>query len=245
VKRSLAGLLVVAALWTIGSAFAADIAAPAPPPSTQTQPQFHWPSNVPYDWTGFYVGINGGGVRGQSDQTQIPALTTSGNFGVSGGLVGGTIGFNLQIDRVVLGLEGDLDWAHIGGSAPCRLSAFICTTDSNYLATVRARLGFAWPDHWLTYVTGGAAAADVIQGFSPGIGANSGTTSNNIGWTAGGGVQYAFPSSWYGTWSIKFEYLYVNLGTFSCTVACSGVAGQTTNTTLDENIFRTGIDYRF
>ena len=240
-KRSLAGLLIVTALSAGRSAFAADIPPPAPPPAAQ----FQWPVNVPYDWTGFYVGINGGGVWGQSDQTQIPALTTSGSFAVSGGLVGGTVGFNQQIDRVVLGLEGDLDWARIDGSAPCRLSAFTCSTDSTYLATVRARLGFAWPDHWLTYVTGGGAAGNVIQGFSPAAGSNSGTTSNNIGWTVGGGVQFALPNTWAGTWSIKFEYLYVDLGTFNCTIACSGVAGQTTNTTLDENIFRTGIDYRF
>jgi outer membrane immunogenic protein len=240
VKRSLAGLLIVTALSASGSAFAADIPPPAPPPAAQLQ----WPS-APYDWTGFYVGINGGGVWGQSDQTQIPASTTSGSFGVSGGLVGGTVGFNFQIDRLVLGLEGDLDWAHIGGTAPCRLSAFTCSTDSNYLATVRARLGFAWPDHWLTYVTGGGAAGNVIQGFSPAVGSNNGTTSNNIGWTVGGGIQYALANTWAGTWSIKFEYLYVDLGTFNCTIACSGVAGQTTNTTLDENIFRTGIDYRF
>jgi outer membrane immunogenic protein len=240
VKRTLAGLLVVAALLAGKSAIAADIPPPAPAPAAQLQ----WPTNVPYDWTGFYVGINGGGVRGQSDQTQTPASTTSGNFGVSGGLVGGTVGFNFQIDRVVFGLEGDVDWADISGSAPCR-SAFTCTTDSNYLATVRARLGLAWPDHWLTYVTGGGAAGDIIQGFSPSLAGNNGTTSNAIGWTVGGGVEFGLPSTWSGTWAIKFEYLYVNLGTFSCTLACSGISSQTTNTTLDENVFRTGVDYRF
>jgi outer membrane immunogenic protein len=233
---NITGINGVAIAFVIGisSAQAADLSSPYPPYNPQTG----------YDWTGFYIGLNGGGAWGQSDQTQIPAATTSGNFRVSGGLVGGTIGYNLQVDRVVFGLEGDLDWAHIGGSASCRLS-FTCTTDSNYLATVRARLGVAWPDHWLTYVTGGAAGGDVIQGFSPAFGGNSGTTSNNIGWTVGGGIQYALPATSFGTWSIKVEYLYVNLGTFSCTIACSGVAGQTTNITLDENIFRTGIDYRF
>jgi outer membrane immunogenic protein len=235
-KRSLIGCIVVG-LIAAGPAFAADL--PVPAASLY--------KNVDsYDWTGPYLGINGGGAWGQSRQTLIlaPSLTT-GNFTVDGGLIGGTAGFNLQVDHAVFGLEGDLDWARIRGGIACRLGVFNCATQSDYLATARARLGYAWSDRWLLYVTGGAALGDINQSFSPAIGINSGTISNRVGWTAGGGVQFGLWNPWSSNWSVKLEYLYVDLGTFNCTVACSGIPGQITSTTLKENIFRTGINYRF
>ena len=51
-----------------------------------------------YNWTGFYVGINGGGGWGNS------AWDTTGGFDTSGGLVGGTIGYNWQMGTWVLGV---------------------------------------------------------------------------------------------------------------------------------------------
>jgi outer membrane immunogenic protein len=239
-KRILSGWFLASAFIT-GSASAAD-------QSVATVPQWSWyTKNVAaYDWTGPYLGINGGGAWGRSAQSQVflPALS-SGDFDVRGGLVGGTAGFNLQVDRVVFGLEGDLDWMHISGSALCRLAAFRCTTQSDYLATGRARLGYAFPDHWLIYVTGGVAFGDINQSFSPAFAANSGTINNRVGWTAGAGIQFGLWTWQSSNWSIKFEYLYVNLGTFGCGIACSGIPGQVTDTTLRENIFRTGINYRF
>jgi outer membrane immunogenic protein len=238
-KRNLIGWIVASAFIS-GSASAADLPA-------GTAPQWSWDKNVEaYDWTGPYLGINGGGAWAQSDQSQVlPSALSSGNFDVWGGLVGGTAGFNLQVDRVVFGLEGDLDWMHISGSTSCRLAAFTCATQSDYLSTGRARLGYAFPNHWLGYVTGGVAFGDINQSFSPAIGANSGTISNRVGWTAGGGIQIGLWNSWSSHWSVKFEYLYVDFSTFSCTIACSGIPGLITNTTLQENIFRVGVDYRF
>jgi len=159
----------------------AELSMSCPPPPGQ--PPVPCPSlRVPsiYDWTGFYLGINGGGAWGISSQNQIlqPSQTT-GNFDVSGGLVGGTIGFNLQIDQAVFGLEGDLDWANISGSTACR-NTFTCTTQSDYLATARARLGYAFLNSWLAYVTGGAAFGNIDQSFFPSVGTSTGTIST--GW---------------------------------------------------------------
>jgi outer membrane immunogenic protein len=217
---------------------AADMAVPL-------QPVF--PVFIPpiYDWTGFYIGVNGGGAFGQSRQSIVPLGTTTGNFDVTGGLVGGTVGYNLQIDRMVFGLEGDIDWARVRGSVSCRFGVFTCSTQSDYLGTVRARVGYTWPENVLFYVTGGAALADISQGFSPALGGNNGSDINNIGWTVGGGVQFAPWNLSINNWTVKIEYLYVNLGNFGCPTACSGLAGQTTNTTLYENVVRAGINYRF
>ena len=56
-----------------------------------------------YNWTGPYIGINGGAAF-------------SGSNGASGGLVGGTLGYNLQSGPLVWGIEGDLDWTRIRGN---------------------------------------------------------------------------------------------------------------------------------
>jgi outer membrane immunogenic protein len=68
------------------------------------------PVYVPYSWTGFYVGLNGGGAFGNS------SWDSTGNRNISGGLVGGTIGYNYQWGRAVFGVEADIDWADINGS---------------------------------------------------------------------------------------------------------------------------------
>jgi outer membrane immunogenic protein len=238
-KRVAAGCVVLATLVT-STALAAEL--PLPPPALPGPSPGLLRMPTIYDWTGFYLGVNGGGAWGTSDQSQVLAHSqTTRNFGVSGGLVGGTTGFNLQIDRAVFGLEGDLDWTHITGTATCRIS-FECATQSDYLVTARGRLGYAFLNSWLVYVTGGAALGNIDQSFSPPVGTSSGTNSNRVGWTAGGGLEIAL---WNTSWSAKAEYLYVNLGTFNCTLACSGIVGQITTTKLIENLFRVGVNYRF
>ena len=108
-----------------------------------------------WSWTGFYVGINGGGGFGRSDYaTPFP----SDSFDTSGGLVGGTLGYNYQMDNVVLGVEGDIDWSNIRGSAAC--AGTICETRNDSLGTARGRLGDAF-GNVMPYVTGGLAVGDI------------------------------------------------------------------------------------
>jgi outer membrane immunogenic protein len=234
-RRIFAGGIALVILSAAAPTRAADVAIPMPAAKIQDVPF------VVYDWTGFYLGLNGGGAWGTSNQTQVFAPNRStGSFDTSGGLVGGTVGFNLQIDQFVFGLEGDLDWASVSGSINCPTAGFTCSTTSSYLLTGRGRLGYAlgW---WLPYVTGGAAMGQVKQSFSPAIGINDGVATNRVGWTVGGGLEYAIGNS---GWAAKVEYLHVDLGTFYCNIACAGVGGQTIGTRFNEEIFRAGIDYR-
>ena len=132
-----------------------------------------------YNWTGFYVGINGGYGWGTSS---FSAPFTTGSFDTSGGLVGGTLGYNWQSGQVVFGLEGDLDWTSIRGSSPCGASS--CETRNDWLGTVRGRLGYAF-DRFMPYVTGGAAFGNIKTSIA-GFGSSSDT---NIGWTLGAGIE--------------------------------------------------------
>src|SRR5947199_171981 len=98
---------------TAVSAFASDL--PPPAAALPRAPAVYVPVAPVYNWTGFYIGINGGWGFGKSDWS-VPGFTT-GNFNVSGGLVGGTAGFNWGFESWVVGLEGDFDGSWIDGKS--------------------------------------------------------------------------------------------------------------------------------
>jgi outer membrane immunogenic protein len=222
-KNFVAGCLAVGVVLAAQSAGAADLSV-APlykaPPAEVTQV---------YNWTGFYLGVNGGGGWGHSywdaNTTGIP---------LSGGLVGGTAGYNWQTGHVVLGLEGDIDWADLSGTRTTAGCPVGCNTSDSWLGTVRGRVGYAF-DRFLPYITGGLAVGD-IQAATPGF---PGASTTNAGWTVGGGLEYALP----GNWSAKAEYLHVDLGHFNCGVDCGVV--PTDNVSMHDNVFRAGVNYRF
>jgi outer membrane immunogenic protein len=180
-----------------------------------------------YNWSGFYVGINGGGGFGNS------SWDSTGGFDVSGGLVGGTIGYNYQSGPAVFGVEGDIAWSNIRGSTTT-LCALGCETRNHWLGTARARLGYAW-DRFLPYVTGGAAFGDV-EANTPGF---PGANSTRVGWTAGGGVEYAITNNL----SAKAEYLYVDLGSFNCGISCGLLASD--NVSFNSHVVRGGLNWKF
>ena len=202
----------------VASASAADL--PRQQPMPAKAPAYMAPI---YNWTGFYVGINGGYGWGESDRS---APFGTGTFDVSGGVVGGTLGYNYQMGQIVFGLEGDLDWSGIKGSAPC--AGTTCETRNDWLWTGRGRLGYA-ADRFMPYITGGAAAGNIKHTIT-GVGSADDT---KFGWTLGAGVEAAIS----GPWTAKVEYLYVDLG--------SGSAVGGSDTSFKTNLVRAGINYRF
>jgi len=222
------------ALAAGGQALAADLP-PGPPPSRA--PATYVPVAVPYyNWGGIYIGVNGGYDYGRTDWTA--AGGTTGTFNAPGFLVGGTLGANFQAGAFVFGVEGDLDYSRLSGSTTCGPAPGVsCQTSENYLGTARLRAGYAW-DRVLFYATGGGAFGS-ITATTP-LGSNS---NNEFGWTAGAGIEYAFAQNW----TAKVEYLYVSLQNGSCsTVVCAGVSpGLSPSVSLNENIARAGINYKF
>jgi outer membrane immunogenic protein len=222
-KKIIAGCFAVAALVTAQGALAADLSvAPlykAPPPAMAPA----------YNWSGFYLGINGGGGWGHSywDANATGVRT-------SGGLVGGTAGYNWQFGSAVVGVEGDIDWANLKGTNTSTLCPAGCSTSDSWLSTVRGRVGYAFGGV-LPYVTGGLAVGD-IRAATPGF---AGATDTNAGWTVGGGLEFALP----GNWSAKAEYLHVDLGRFNCGANCAVAA--TDNVSMHDDIIRAGVNYRF
>ena len=181
-----------------------------------------------YNWTGFYVGINGGGGWGNS------AWDTTGGFDTSGGLVGGTVGYNWQMGTWVLGVEGDIDWADIKGSTASGCVGGNCTTENTWLGTARGRVGYAF-DRWMPYLTGGAAFGDV-QASHPGF---TGMTSTQLGWTVGAGIEFAVVNNV----TAKVEYLHYDLGSFQCGMNCNGAVSD--NVSFHADVVRGGLNIRF
>ena len=184
-----------------------------------------------FSWTGFYVGINGGYAWGKTSWSSTAGNT--GDFDVKGALLGGTIGYNLQTGVWVWGLEADLDYSWIKGTNTTAICGAGCETKNRWFSTGRGRIGYAF-DRWLPYVTGGVAIGDVKM--TP-VGGTS-ETDTRVGWTAGGGVEYAFQ----GPWSAKLDYLYADLGKANCSAATCTIA---TEVKFKTNIVRAGLNYRF
>ncbi len=221
-KSWLIGGSVLLALAAAGSANAADLSVA---PIYKAPPA---PVIIPaYNWSGFYLGVNGGGDWGRS------RWDSTGNFNLSGGLVGGTAGYNFQTGHAVFGLEGDVDWTNLKGSTTTNCAAG-CSTSSHWLSTVRGRAGYAF-DRIMPYVTGGLAVGD-IRATTPGF---AGTTQTNAGWTVGGGLEFALTNNW----TAKAEYLHVDLGHMNCGFNCGATSPN--NVSAREDLVRAGINYRF
>jgi len=230
----LVGALLVAAS---GSAMAADL--PVPPGSAPA-PVYSRPAAMSgYNWSGLYLGINGGGGWGTSRFDFPGTATSAGSFKTSGGLVGATFGASWQMSIVVFGFEGDFDWARITGSAPCPAPAAgsSCQTSDSWLGTGRARLGVAVRE-WLFYGTAGAAFGDVRMSDAP---AFLGQTVTRLGWTAGGGIEYGLSQAA----SVKAEYLHVDLGTAQCPGGSCAAGTALANVPYTAEILRVGLNYRF
>jgi outer membrane immunogenic protein len=174
-----------------------------------------------YNWTGIYVGLNGGYGWGRQDPLNlITNRFDEQSINFTGGVVGGTAGAQIQSGHVVIGFEADIDWAGLKGS-----STFIpavggvplggpvsATTEINWEATARARIGYAH-DNWLLYATGGLALLGAKTAFTPGVGFTCGTygivncsgAKKQVGAVLGAGIEYGITPNV----SAKLEYLYL------------------------------------
>lgn len=232
------------AALTAGGALAADLprrtVAPAAP-AYIAPPLF--------TWTGFYVGLNAGATIGDSKYQYAPFFNNYAQSGV-GFTGGGQIGYNFQTGPVVFGLETDINYRS-GSSSANNWGYGGATNTSGYFGTVRGRLGFTPMDRLLIYGTGGLAYGNAnfpntiagVDGFGvPRAFYGSNNNGTKLGWTAGAGAEYAITPKW----SIKAEYLYVNLGRTNVNYvdAYSGVPFSASAKNAN-HVVRLGVNYHF
>jgi outer membrane immunogenic protein len=234
-NRSLTkGTLFACAILNATTAYSADL------PQRSNSPNVYKAlPGQPYDWTGFYAGVNAGYDWGRSHWSDPVVGANSAPFNTSGGLLGGQLGYNRQLGAAVLGIETDIDWMNVNGSTAgiggvCAADGGgFCQTQQSWIGTTRARAGHAF-GRVLPYVTGGVAYGN-IQAVQP-----SGTTSSiNAGWTVGGGVELGIDRNW----SAKAEYLHIDLGTASFVGFALGTS--TLNVKATNDLVRAGINYHW
>jgi opacity protein-like surface antigen len=223
-------------------------------------------------WTGFYIGANAGGVRSRSDlnwrtrsfgllpgsAAEAAAIDSAGagNIESSGFVGGGQLGFNYQMQWVVFGIETDFNRTGMSGSRtatafpPVGVGEPITESfNSHFLATLRGRFGAA-TGSWLIYATGGAASARVNYDDAiafPLLGSSNAASSKYIasGFAVGGGMERMLTSNW----SVKAEYLHIDLGEKvkrSLNSAAPFISPIIFHDhRLTEDLIRVGVNYRF
>ncbi len=233
-------IIMMMLVGAAGSALAADLPVPAPQPVPYVQV-----AAPVYDWGGIYLGINGGWGFG-SAKWSVPATAfapVSSTINDNGGVIGGTLGANVQYDVWVFGAEFDFDYSGVNTgttSTVCNFSGN-CQTGNNWLSTVRGRFGYAM-DRILFYGTGGAAFAGIRTTLN-----GTGRTTTEAGWTVGAGVEVALADNW----TAKVEYLYADLGTVNAncgTTFCTsnnGGAPVPVSIGLTESLVRVGVNFKF
>lgn len=219
-KKFLLGVVGVAALSVAiaAPASAADLAArpyKAPPPMIAAI----------YDWSGFYIGLNGGGgwshkCWDRENGIGGPLLAAEGCHDASGGVFGGQIGYRWQSGGWVFGVEAQGDWANLRGSNTSLFVPFnpniavpAATADRSRIdgfGLFTGQVGYAW-NNVLWYVKGGAAVvADKYTGFFPVTGlAFDSVSETRWGGVIGTGLEFAFAPNW----SVAFEYDHLFMGT--------------------------------
>lgn len=233
IKKFLIGTVALAALST--AAFAADL------PSRRAPPVYVPPPIPVFSWTGLYVGGQVGYTWGDDNY----ARGTSHPKGIiGGGHIGynfaGIPGFGLGTGGLVFGVEGDVDgtdYRATTGAIGGRIGSSTIRKDIE--GSARARLGVA-VDRALFYATGGAAFASFKENYYTGAaggGALLATpTHTRVGWTVGGGVEYAITPAW----SLRAEYRYADFGSFTDTIGAI-----TTTRRETEQRAQVGFSYKF
>jgi outer membrane immunogenic protein len=195
-----------------------------------------------YNWTGFYIGANGGYGWGNTNEfPTVSANTTS--FGTSGGLAGGQIGYNWQMGSWVFGLEADGDWANINGSAPCPNPAFTCGSNTRDLASFRGRIGWAVGPA-LFYGTGGLGYANThyttLLAGVPAAGSTGVFDTDRWGYAVGVGLEYGFTPNW----SAKLEYMHYGFDSVNSAIGSLALL-QPVSLSLRIDTVKVGINYRW
>ncbi len=242
----------IIAVFGAGSALAADLPQPPPP-----QPYYAPPAPVPvYNWSGFYLGINGGYGFANGERTVtlsgnefIDGTVTESGGHLNGFLGGGQIGANWQWDAVVLGIEGDFQ-----GTAQSNTESVGCGFDCvltedikiPWFATARARAGLAI-DRVLVYGTGGVAVMDVSDTLTAAGGGVTTTlldlSTTKVGWTAGAGVEVALAQNW----TARVEYLFMDVNPSITATAPSAIGGGTVTEdgTIKDSVVRAAVNFKF
>jgi outer membrane immunogenic protein len=242
-------------LGAVGLAAVASMAAPAAAADLAARPYTKAPAPMMaaiYDWTGFYIGLNGGGgsahkcwdINNDLGATVAPAFR-EGCHDATGGMAGGQLGYRWQMTNWVFGLEAQGDWADFRGSNP---SAFLAgatnQTKIDAFGLFTGQVGYAW-NSVLWYVKGGAAVAnDSYRGF------NTATTvvfdtahQTRWGGTVGTGLEFGFAPNW--SVAVEYDHIFMGSQNVTFTSVATGLPSRTDNIHQDVDMATVRVNWRW
>ena len=270
-------LATAAAVLLSTPTLAADLAPVEAEPMAPAYLPFSWTGfyvggNVGYAWGAGETDAHGfDGPEGFYDDPGYLNLNSLNGDDGNGFTAGAQAGYNWQMGMFVVGVEGDINWADLDSDNDVSFDTSIIGTDEfgsanistelNWYGTLRARLGVTPVERFLVYATGGLAfgSADTdVSGsafFDDGVNTyeefyRGSSSDTEFGWTIGGGLEYAFTDNW----TIKAEYLFVDLGETDTNVDVETVTDGISDGVFDagtitsDNSFhvgRVGVNYKF
>lgn len=225
-------LLTTTALVVLASpALAADLAArpytKAPPPVMAAI----------YDWSGFYIGVNGGG--GWTHNTwDVVGGGREGSHDSSGGTIGGQVGYRWQMGQFVFGVEAQGNWADFSGDNQSALFGTRNRTKTDAFGLFTGQVGYAF-NNVLVYAKGGAAiTSNTYTITNAATGAFLGSNDNTRwGGVVGAGLEYGFAPNW--SLGVEYDHLFMDRQTVSF-----GALGSD-NIKQDADLFTARLNYRF
>ena len=242
-KKFLLGTVGLLALGIAAPASAADLAAR---PYTKAPPPYVAPI---YDWTGFYIGANGGWGDSHNcvDFLDVTGVAVAqGCRDRSGGLFGGQIGYRWQASQWVFGLEAQGDWADLNNQRVSIANPLLSTrTKTSGIGLFTGQIGYAW-NASLFYVKGGAAVTDnrfsILENvFGTELVAQSAT---RWGGTVGVGWEYGFAPNW--SAGIEYDHLFMGHANNSFTTTDPRLNGFLNDRiSQDVDMVTLRINYRF
>jgi outer membrane immunogenic protein len=239
-KVLLAPVGLIALVGVTASASAADMAVKALPPPPVVAPI--------YNWTGFYIGGNGGWASSHNCWSIVPLTGTvfaDGCSDRSGGVLGGQIGYRWQSSQFVFGLEGQGDWANLRGTRVSILNpAFSTGTRVNGIGLFTGQIGYAW-NAALLYLKGGAAVTGnsaFINTTAGGVGVVS-ANATRWGGTVGVGFEYGFSPNW--TAGIEYDHLFMGDSNNTFSIVNPLLAGAANRISQDVDMVTLRFNYKF
>ncbi len=237
-------LLVTASLIALGAA------APAVAADLAARPYTKAPAMIAavYDWSGFYVGANGGWGSSHKCWDFLPAAggtSPEGCHDATGGVAGGQVGYRWQTGTWVFGLEAQGDWAGLKGS---NVSVFnpLFRNESRVDAfgLFAGQIGYA-ANNVLFYLKGGAAVtADRFRTYSTTTGLLNGTTGDDTRWggVVGVGLEYGFAPNW--SAAVEYDHLFMQDRTYTFTSPAGAFVG-TDRIRQDVDLVTVRVNYKF
>jgi outer membrane immunogenic protein len=234
-KQFLLGTVGLVALGMAAPAVAADL-----PARTYTKA----PAAVSavYDWSGFYIGGNGGYGTSRKEWDGGPLLSDEGSHNANGGVIGAQIGYRWQTGGWVFGLEAQGDAADLRGSNGSLITATtVNRTQIDALGLFTGQIGYTW-NNVLWYGKGGAAVtSDKYAGLNTGLVFDSASEAR-WGAVVGTGLEFGFTPNW--SLALEYDHIFNGDRTLTLTSVADGTFSRTERINQDVDLFTLRFNYR-